>query len=110
MPCGRKGDETICVSVGLTIAAARRHAKTTSVQVLLLTPRGEGAPCERTDRNNLHAIPRQVRTGVRRRAYQAAAGGPDLLNAAQVVGAKYPQPAGVHRHGHLRRFFSWKAR
>jgi hypothetical protein len=40
MPCGRKGDDTISALVGLTIAAARRHAKTISVQALLRTPRG----------------------------------------------------------------------
>ena len=51
-----KGHETISASVGLTAAAARRHAKTVSVQALLRTPGGEGAPCERPDHNHLHVI------------------------------------------------------
>jgi hypothetical protein len=51
-----KGDEIMSLSVGLTTAAARRHAKTVSVQALLRTPRGKGAPCEPTDHNHLHVI------------------------------------------------------
>ena len=35
-----EGDETISALVGLTTAAARRHAKTLSVQALLQTPSG----------------------------------------------------------------------